>query len=105
MRSTTPAIEHSTIRHRARRTSRTPNSGRVLTAMADEPVEIGELEGRPDRSRYVFADKAALMVAMGKHSTEDPWPSPGGPAHDRAATHPASVMCGGRSHGYSLGTW
>jgi hypothetical protein len=45
---------------------------RVLTALADDPVELTEVEGRPERVRYVFADKVALMVAMGKHTTEDP---------------------------------
>ena len=45
---------------------------KALTALAHEPVEIGEVPGRPGRPRYVFADKAALMVAMGKHTTEDP---------------------------------
>jgi len=44
---------------------------KVLGALADEPVELSEVEGRPGRVRYVFADKVALMVAMGKHSTED----------------------------------
>jgi hypothetical protein len=44
---------------------------RVLPALADEPVELAEVESRPGRVRYVFADKVALMVAMGKHSTED----------------------------------
>lgn len=44
---------------------------RVLNAMGDEPVLLGEVEGRPGRVRYVFADQVALMVAMGKHSTED----------------------------------
>lgn len=44
---------------------------RVLTALANEPVELAEVEGRPERVRYVFADKVALMVAMGKHSTQD----------------------------------
>jgi hypothetical protein len=44
---------------------------RVLGALAEEPIELAEIEGRPGRVRYVFADKAALMVAMGKHSTED----------------------------------
>jgi hypothetical protein len=44
---------------------------RVLDAMGDEPVLLGEIEGRPQRVRYVFADQVALMVAMGKHSTED----------------------------------
>lgn len=44
---------------------------RVLSVLANEPVELAEAEGRPGRVRYVFADKVALMVAMGKHSTED----------------------------------
>jgi hypothetical protein len=43
---------------------------RVLKAVADQPVELGQLEGKP-RVRFVFADRIALMVAMGKHSTED----------------------------------
>jgi len=44
---------------------------RVLSASAEEPIELAEVEGRPGRVRYVFADKLALMIAMGKHSTED----------------------------------
>lgn len=44
---------------------------RVLNAVAEEPVELGQVEGKP-RVRFVFADRIALMVAMGKHSIEDP---------------------------------
>jgi hypothetical protein len=44
---------------------------RVLGALAEDPIELAEVEGRPGRARYVFADKAAIMIAMGKHSTED----------------------------------
>jgi len=44
---------------------------RALGGLADDPIELEEIEGRPGRVRYVFADKAALMVAMGKHSTAD----------------------------------
>ena len=39
--------------------------------MGDEPLGLGTVTGHPERVRYVFADQAALMVAMGKHSTED----------------------------------
>jgi SAM-dependent methyltransferase len=44
---------------------------KALGALADEPIEIDEIEGRPGRPRYVFADKAAAMVAMGRHDLED----------------------------------
>lgn len=44
---------------------------RVLRDLANEAVELGKVEGRPGRVRFVFADKVALMVAMGKHSTEN----------------------------------
>ena len=44
---------------------------RVLNGMADEPLTFGTVTGHPERVRYVFADQAALMIAMGKHSTED----------------------------------
>lgn len=44
---------------------------RVLKALGDDPVLLGEVDRRPGRVRYVFADRVALMVAMGKHSTED----------------------------------
>jgi hypothetical protein len=43
---------------------------RVLESVADEPVVLGQVEGKP-RVRFVFADRIALMVAMGKHRTED----------------------------------
>ena len=44
---------------------------RVLNAMGEKPVTLGEVEGHPGRVRHVFADQVALMVAMGKHSTEE----------------------------------
>jgi class 3 adenylate cyclase len=44
---------------------------RVLTAPADEPVELARSKVGLGRVRHVFADKVALIIAMGKHSTED----------------------------------
>jgi hypothetical protein len=44
---------------------------RVLTEVADDPVVLEEVEGRPGRVRFVFADQVAGLVAMGKHRTDD----------------------------------
>ena len=44
---------------------------RVLEAEADEEVRLARVDGRPERLRWEFADRAAVMVAMGKHAQED----------------------------------
>jgi hypothetical protein len=43
----------------------------ALADIAERPLALAEVEGRPDRVRYVFADQIALVVAMGKHELDD----------------------------------
>jgi hypothetical protein len=43
----------------------------VLEANKGEDVKVERVEGHPNMARFVFADDLALLIAMGKHSTED----------------------------------